>query len=222
MRDARFTSRQVTTMVATVGLAAAVLAPVGAQAVTTVFTTITEGPRTAHVNTKGGLTTTAIDPITGKQARVDATGRLVVGDGGGPLTVDGSTRPLAPALPWSGRAILPNDTTHGLLAGPVATTINLTSLTVTAFPSSGTVPSRSEFILVTQVVGPAAPCPATPPSGSIVFDAGVSTDAPLVQTFPTALQLRPPAGQRGCLYGFALHAAPTGVVVASASGFFGS
>ena len=76
------------------------------------------------------------DPVTANTAKVDSTGRLNVGDGLGPLSVDGTVvgRPAAPASPWHvsvgierGRFIL----------GPSSSPINITSISLSTTDSSG-------------------------------------------------------------------------------------
>ena len=73
----RFTGKQVTTMVVAI-CAAAVLAPISAQAV--------------------GTAVNIVDAVTGSKAKVDA-GKVRIGDGSGALTVDGIVAPAVPAKP---------------------------------------------------------------------------------------------------------------------------
>ena len=62
-------------------------------------------------------------------AKVSSDGKLAVGDGAGPLDVDGTVtdRPAAPASPW--RASVSFDTSNWI-AGPSASPINVTSLSI--------------------------------------------------------------------------------------------
>jgi hypothetical protein len=60
-------------------------------------------------------------------------GKLLVGDGAGALTVNGSTRPAPPVEPWrksgAAKASVANEL---VLVGPTSKPINLNSLTVAA------------------------------------------------------------------------------------------
>jgi hypothetical protein len=72
-------------------------------------------------------------------AKVDAAGRLVVGDGSGALSVDGtvSARPYLPAKPWTKL-----QTSPGVLRAYQTTSISLTSLTLSNNDSV-----RADFLL---------------------------------------------------------------------------
>ena len=120
-----------------------------------------------------GSLMTLVDPSTGSKARVDA-GRLRVGDGSGPLTVDGAVRavPQLPATPvfLEGSAA---DTAPDTLVtqrhgrGRLA----LGTLTATALVySSSTAPVRGELTWMV-VNGSSETCPQSPagwnpPSGT--------------------------------------------------------
>ncbi len=74
-------------------------------------------------------------------AEVDSAGKLAVGDGAGPLSVDGTvaSRPAAPASPWRAhQRIIGIGGDHWPIAGPSASPINLTSLSVTTAGSDRT------------------------------------------------------------------------------------
>ena len=72
-------------------------------------------------------------------AKVDSTGKLAVGDGAGPLSVDGTVtgRSAAPASPWFSRALNIANTSGVFLAGPSASPINVTSLSISTDLSTG-------------------------------------------------------------------------------------
>jgi len=172
----RFTGRQITTMI--VAVCVAIIAfPVGVYAATGSLVNIT-------------------DPVTkANKARVDASGRLKVGDGSGVLTVDGTvtSRPAPPTRAWhyAEEQAGPSD-----VALPVtASTINITSLTVTA--SFDNVPFR---IAVLRMAGTATNCTGTIQSVQDLYLAQhLVIGAPLTVSFPTPLQARPPSGQKLCL-----------------------
>jgi hypothetical protein len=87
------------------GLVCVVLTTGTAVAVSTTAVTITNPTtgKTAHVTNLQSLVTSPRDPFSGTYARLDASGRQLVGDGSGALSVDGTvgTRPLLPSKPWS-------------------------------------------------------------------------------------------------------------------------
>jgi len=83
-------------------LAPTLLAPVGVNAATGSTVNIVDplsSARKARVTTTGQLSVADIDPVSGSLGRV-TQGVRWVGDGSGPLTVDGSVRPAAPSTPW--------------------------------------------------------------------------------------------------------------------------
>jgi hypothetical protein len=189
--ESRFTGRQITTIA--VAIAVAVIAfPVSVFAATGSLVNIT-------------------DPVTkSHKARVDASGRLKVGDGSGLLSVDGTlnSRPLPPAQVWSyaaeqsvpGNVILP-------ITGSV---IEVTSLTVTAG-----VADASVDLSVLRLAGTATNCGAAIQSVQHLYLAEhLAVGMPLSVSFPTPLQSRP-AGQKLCLH----VAAPNTTV--SVSGYYG-
>src|SRR5262245_46209818 len=63
-------------------------------------------------------------------AKVSQDGKLAVGDGAGPLSVDGTvaTRPAAPASPWRASAQIQGS--GALIAGPSSLPINVTSISL--------------------------------------------------------------------------------------------
>src|SRR4051794_7626779 len=71
-----------------------------------------------------------MDATSGQKAAVDANQRLRVGDGSGPLTVDGTVnqKPVAPSKVWSKAVTIGSAQSTHALAGPSATGIEVTSL----------------------------------------------------------------------------------------------
>ena len=151
-------------------------------------------------------------------AKVSSDGKLAVGDGAGPLSVDGTvaSRPAAPASPWrfSGVIHSPNG---AFIAGPSASPINLTSLSVSTNAPSGSGVQVS-------LLGRHVPSSASSCNGSIfdafiweIVDAGDGV-TPVSFTFPTPLQFKPPANTKACLFAAASTNTPT---VLNAVGFYG-
>jgi hypothetical protein len=157
-----FSGRQLTTMVCVI--AAVVLLPVGAWAAVS-FTNVS-------ITDPGGV----------NRAKVDTTGKLAVGDGVGPLTIDGSvgaslpTKPIAIPVTFVGSASV---ATH--LYGPQTLRFGLTSLTVSN--SNGS--NGATFLLQT------AQSNGIKTSLFTAFLAPASTSH---FVFPTALVAAPPAG----------------------------
>jgi hypothetical protein len=150
-------------------------------------------------------------------AKVDSTGKLSVGDGAGPLTVDGtvSARPAAPASPWRASTNVSNGLS--LIAGPSASPINLTSLSV-----STDSPSGSGLVVVLygyHVPSNAASCnaPIFDTNLWVIRDAGDGV-TPVSFTFPTPLQWKPPANTKACLMA---SAATNTTTTMNAVGFYG-
>jgi hypothetical protein len=146
-------------------------------------------------------------------AKVSSDGKLAVGDGAGPLSVDGTvaSRPSAPASPWHANVEI--DTNPGLLAGPSATPINLTSLSI----STSDPASTGVSIYAYSVASSATSCSTTTfeeqPWSVITIGDGVNSF-----TFPTPLQYKPPANKKACVYAVATS---NSAVVANAVGFYG-
>jgi hypothetical protein len=151
-------------------------------------------------------------------AKVDAGGKLAVGDGSGPLSVDGTvaSRPAAPASPW--RASI--DIQNGLfILGPSASPINVTSLSISTAAASGS-------NINVYLYGDHVPSSATSCSGAtfevtlwriIHVGDGVT---PLSFSFPTPLQYKPPANTEACLYALSIGSG-TNTTTMNAVGFYG-
>jgi hypothetical protein len=114
------------------------------------------------------------------KAKVDATGHLVVGDGVGPLTIDGtnSSRPALPAKPIVLSPNLLQGTSH--LYGPVATAFGITSVTL-----QNNCNTEQSFLLE------AVKSPGTT-SGLQSFN--VQAEQSVELTFPSPLVVTPPVG----------------------------
>jgi hypothetical protein len=154
-------------------------------------------------------------------AKVSSDGKLAVGDGSGPLSVDGTvaSRPAPPAFGWATRGIdFDAQDPPVPIAGPSASPINLTSLSVSTDAPSG------EGIRV-HLEAAHVPKTATTCSGATfdqtlweILDAGDGT-TPLSFTFPTPLQWKSPADTKACLFADAdTIGGPTAV---NAVGFYG-
>jgi hypothetical protein len=152
-------------------------------------------------------------------AKVDSNGKLAVGDGGGPLSVDGTvaSRPAAPASPWRASVIINGNFPGVRIAGPSAVPINVTSLSVSTDAASG---SSDDAALN----GFHVPSSATSCSGAIFDDVLWGIQAmgdgvtPLSFSFPTPLQFKPPANTKACVYAFTSNAVNTRL---NAVGFYG-
>jgi hypothetical protein len=167
MRPSRFTGRQITTIVVAVALAV-IAFPIGVVAATASLVTIADP---AHPS---------------RQAHVSTTGRLLT-------TVDGTVegRPAPPKRPWSyaEQQSSPND----VVLGPTASTVNVTSLTVT---SNG---SAQFTLTVLFVPGGSTDCNSINEARQVYMAGGLEAGTPLTASFPTPLQARPTSGQKICL-----------------------
>jgi hypothetical protein len=131
--------------------------------------------------------------------------------------VDGTVaaRSAAPASPWRASESIGNG--GNFIAGPSATPINLTSLSISTDAASGN--SVGVIVYGAQVPSSAMVCPG---ASSFVLlweirDLGDGA-TPLSFTFPTPLQWKPPANTKACLFA----AAGTSVLTKmNAVGFYG-
>jgi hypothetical protein len=153
-------------------------------------------------------------------AKVDSNGKLAVGDGSGPLSVDGTVagRPAAPATPW--RASEDITAPFKAITGPTLSPINVTSLSVSTDMQTGS--ALHIFLVAGHVPSSATSCTGATNDGTLwhIRDAGDGV-TPLSFTFPTPLQWKPPANTKACLLASAQRA--TGIVNATinAVGFYG-
>jgi hypothetical protein len=156
------------------------------------------------------------DPVTGVKASVDATHKVLVGDGSGSLTVDGSltARPYPPASPWRASEDLGGSTAFKPIAGPSSSAINLTAIAAT-----NKIGSAADLrLLAYAVAGTATACGTTTYLGTIwhIYPPANTT---FTQAFPTPMQVRPPTGQKVCLYASDWS---TDNLILNASGFYGT
>jgi hypothetical protein len=139
------------------------------------------------------------DPVSGVKAKVASNGSLWVSDGSGAMTVDGTVnvRSVAPAKVWS-RTYEAGVANQGAVpvAGPSATGIELTSLSVFHAVSGSTTAVVLGWLFVPSS---ATTCPTNVNLDGINYIGYVSDSTPLVVTFPTPIQLRPPVGKKVCL-----------------------
>lgn len=128
---------------------AAVLAPVAAGAAG--FTPVgiqdpVYAERHARVSGTGQLWTTQVDPISKTYSRVDASGKQLVGDGTGALTIDGQVLATerAPATAWSEMTPLANS--KAILHEEATTRrIALTSFSVAAVGNAASTVTLEQF-----------------------------------------------------------------------------
>lgn len=124
-----------------------------------------------------GALTTLVDSTSATQARVDGAGALRVGDGNGPMTVDGAvtTREAQPTKAWSksGSASTVGGTT---IRGPVVAGTVLTHLTVAQW---GTTAARAQLWVSYGPSGYSILPFVVPPNGTITI--------PLTQGFRIAM-----------------------------------
>jgi hypothetical protein len=150
-------------------------------------------------------------------AKVDSSGRLSVGDGSGPLSVDGTVagRPAAPASPWRASEDIQNGV---FIAGPSASPINVTSLSVSTDAASGS--GVNVYLRAYYVPSNATSCDTTAFAGTLwhIADAGDGV-TPLSFSFPTPLQWKPPANTKACLYALAFSGGS--ITTMNAVGFYG-
>lgn len=132
-------------------------------------------------------------------AKVSSDGKLAVGDGAGPLSVDGTvaSRPAAPASPWSSSTTLQADLVP--IAGPSAAPINVTSFSFSWDAPSGYA-NLHVYVYSFHVPSSATTCSTTNQDGTIWQIHNMGVDTPYSFTFPTPLQFKPPANTKACLY----------------------
>jgi hypothetical protein len=153
------------------------------------------------------------DPVSGVKASVDPNHRVLVGDGNGALSVDGTVaaRPTAPGTPWR-----TSEDVNGIKfiagPGPTGAPINITSMTISLAADT-----TGEVILgAFNAPSSATSCAGASNAGTIWHVRDVSFHNPLAVAFPTPLQYRPPSGQRACLL-----VNGSDLMTVNASGFYG-
>jgi hypothetical protein len=151
------------------------------------------------------------DPTAANTAKVDSAGKLYVGDGAGPLSVDGtvSGRSAAPASPWHASDDVSSFGSPGAL--------NITSVSLSTNAPSGFGPEV--LLYARHVPSSATDCSGATFDGALwrVLNAGGQT-TPVVVTFPTPLQWKPIGNAKACLFAFGQS---TYAVVVNAAGFYG-
>jgi len=153
-------------------------------------------------------------------AKVDSTGKLAVGDGAGPLSVDGTVtdRPAAPAAPW--RASQDIGSSGGAyIAGPSASPIDVTSLSLSTTSTSGS--GIAVLVYALHVSSSATSCDdGTGTNDGVIWRLwGVGNQVtPVSFSFPTPLQFKPPANTKACLLATA---GTSEIVTMNAVGFYG-
>jgi hypothetical protein len=156
-------------------------------------------------------------------AKVSSDGKLSVGDGAGPLSVDGTVmdRPAAPASPWhwSGEADS-GSASDGFIAGPSASPINITSLSLSTNSPSGD--GLAVVLWGYHVPKNATDCSAAfaDTTATILWEIDDLGDGatPFTFTFPTPLQFKAPANTKACVEARTNRADVTTV---NAVGFYG-
>lgn len=139
-----------------------------------------------------GTTLTRITDGSGPVAKVDSTGKLAVGDGSGPLTVDGTVaaRPARATQPWmnvNGTTLNAATASRILYAGVAKTKLNLT--TFSASVPAGNAGSVTVHVQV-LVAGPTASCDDLGGGGfgaAERFTIVVPVGQTVVETFPSPL-----------------------------------
>jgi hypothetical protein len=150
-------------------------------------------------------------------AKISSDGKLAVGDGAGPLSVDGTVtdRPAAPASPWHASGDISNSP---YIAGPSASPINITSLSISSVGSGNGVAVRLGVWHVANNITDCSSLTAT--FDGILWEIQDSGDGvtPLSFTFPTPLQFKPPANTKACLRA---DADGLGLTTMNSAGFYG-
>ena len=148
-------------------------------------------------------------------AKVSSDGKLAVGDGAGPLTVDGTVRPAAPAIPW--RTTRDIQSPGQVIAGPSPLPLNVTSLSISTDAGNGN--NIDVYVTASAEPGTATSCDGPHISNTIwhILDAGDGVTPPSVSG-RTPLQYSAPEGMKACLQAFARTTARTTM---NAVGFYG-
>jgi hypothetical protein len=138
------------------------------------------------------------DPVSGVKASVDAGHHQLVGDGSGPLTVNGtvSDKPVPPANLWSFTALFPFSGSTDVLLGPTPSRIEITSLTASEYGSPGAHDLTLSWRFVPLGSTSCAAIEGTPQYFVHTVD-GPAFSA----SFPTPIEGRPASDQEVCLIG---------------------
>jgi hypothetical protein len=167
--------------------------------------TVIGDPKTAskaRVNPAGGLAVTPRDATTGAEAKVDAGGHALVGDGTGPLTVDGSVSvngsvtATAPTATWN---FTPQySATYYDVTPPKDVAVNLSALYIGGDNSTAYVYLA---VYAATVPSSATTCQASAESSTMIWQGEAHPDGVSV-SFPVPLRAVPSAGKKVCLFAF--------------------
>ena len=158
------------------------------------------GTSFAAVNATGSAVNIT-DPVTAaNKAKVDGTGKLQVNVNG-----TAGARPVPPSTPWSADVSLPNGN-YVSLVGPKSTPINLTSLSASLAGSAAATDITGILLQAWHVPGSATTCAITAFDRELWYIPRLTASAPFAVSFPTPIQLVPPAGTKVCLYARSLGA----------------
>jgi hypothetical protein len=151
-------------------------------------------------------------------AKVSSDGKLAVGDGAGPLSVDGTltSRPAAPSSPWRVSADIKLNA-GAFIVGPSASPINVTSLSISTDAPTGE--DIGVGLYAYHVASGATSC-IGPVFDAILWQIRDLGDGvtPLSFDFPTPLQWKPPANTKACVWALA---GTNSVTTMNAVGFYG-
>jgi hypothetical protein len=146
------------------------------------------------------------DPVSGVKAQIDSARRLQT-----------NAVPRPPATPWSLSIDLdPSNPSPTVIAGPSTTPINLTSVSI-GYKATGT---ADLYVFFWSVPSSATTCSPTNFQGTMYHLPGLASSAGIVTaSLPTPLQLRPPVGQKACMYA---QTNGTGTITVNFVGYTGS
>jgi len=166
-----------------------------------------------------GQAVNVLDPTTGAGALVDATGHLVVGDGAGPLTVDGTVgqRMLSATTPWSAAVATGNSVVP--LAGPGGKSQPVSVTSISPAIDTGGTPIAEWKLEAGHVPASATDCSGIVVDSTIWHIRDTNAVQPVVVAFPSPLTFTPPPGTRACLQVNNASTSRTGQF--NAGGFFG-
>ena len=146
-------------------------------------------PAGAHA---AGTLMTIVDPTTTSKAKVDTTGALKVGDGTGPLTVDGGVRQALQANPWHYDGFIGGPGTEQTIFNPPT---GVTKLAITSLTYAGLGNSSEPQIRLHGSAGCVGSFLGAQHSVYLPANTTVHAD------FPTPLVINVTAGQSVCFSG---------------------
>jgi hypothetical protein len=197
LQNRRFSNKQVALIAGALCLALG-LAPAGAVAVNQVFTIGDPvNANKARVNARGALAVTPRDATSGVEAKVDAGGHALVGDGDGPLTVNGSVQSVTPTATWNFSNTYP--ATYYDITPPKGVPVNLSTLFL-----GGDSSTTFAFLSIYAATTPTAAttdCQASAETSTVLWQGEAHPDSVSV-TFGVPLRAVPAAGKRICLWAY--------------------